>query len=238
MSVQSSQTIGAIAAALAKAQGEVMGAAKDRVNPHFKAPYATLASVWEACRGALSKHGIAVVQSPSADGAVVSVETRLIHSSGEWIACSLSAAGRDATPQSVGSATTYLRRYGLMSMVGIAPEDDDGNDSQPAVHHEHPTVTKAKQTFPDAQEVKDEWHVGRFKAVCGRLWPGVTESDLQELTDGALELMGANRKMLPAKGGVWALFQTGGMGARQEAIMKAEELLKKNEPMPDFKGDK
>lgn len=128
---ETSQTVGALAAALAKAQAEIEGAAKDRVNPHFKSSYATLASVWDACRPALSKHGLAVVQSPESDGPAVTVHTTLLHASGEWMRSSLTASARDGTPQSIGSALTYLRRYSLASMVGVAPEDDDGNDAQP-----------------------------------------------------------------------------------------------------------
>ena len=120
-----SEAIDAIATALAKAQGEMGGAKKDAANPFFKSKYADLASVRDACIGALSKHGIAVVQSPSAEGATVSVVTLLVHSSGQWMRGVASCTAKDDSPQSVGSATTYLRRYALQSFAFIAPEDDD-----------------------------------------------------------------------------------------------------------------
>lgn len=122
-----SDSLAALAGALAKAQGEMEGAAKGSLNPHFKNRYADLASIWDACRGPLSKHGLSVLQPVSADGAKVTVTTILAHSSGEWLEESLTMTAQQNTPQGVGSAITYGRRYGLASMVGIAPEDDDGN---------------------------------------------------------------------------------------------------------------
>lgn len=124
-----SPSIGKLADALAKAQGEMEGASKDSTNPHFKSKYADLAAVREACKP-LSKHGIAHLQPTKADGAKVTVTTMLIHSSGEWIAEDLTLTAGQATPQAVGSAITYGRRYGLAAMVGIAPEDDDGEAAE------------------------------------------------------------------------------------------------------------
>ena len=122
-----SASIAALAGALAKAQGAMEGASKGNVNPHFKSRYADLASVWDACRDPLSKNGLAILQPVKADGAKVTVTTLLVHSSGEWVEESLTMTAAQNTPQGVGSAITYGRRYGLASMVGIAPEDDDGN---------------------------------------------------------------------------------------------------------------
>ena len=122
-----SEQINEIAAAIAKAQGQIKGASKDANNPFFKSKYADLASVWDACRGALSANGLAVIQSPSASGTSVSVDTLLAHASGQWIAGTVSVTAREDTPQAIGSAVTYLRRYALQSFVGVAPEDDDGN---------------------------------------------------------------------------------------------------------------
>lgn len=125
-----SEQINEIAGALAKAQGAIRGAAKDSLNPHFKNRYADLASVWEACREQLAANGIAVVQAPGAEGATVSVETLLVHSSGQWFKDALSTLAADARAQSIGSAITYLRRYALAAMVGVAPEDDDGEAAE------------------------------------------------------------------------------------------------------------
>lgn len=150
-----SSTIGAIAGALAKAQGEMDGARKDSTNPHFKSQYADLASVWDACRAPLSKHGLSVLQPVSADGAKVTVTTILAHSSGEWLEESLTMTAQQNTPQGVGSAITYGRRYGLASMVGIAPEDDDGNaaSGKPSLQQETSASPQPRQK-PDGY---DDW---------------------------------------------------------------------------------
>ena len=123
-----------LATALALAQGSMQGAVKDRTNPAFKSSYADLASTWDACRVALSTNGLAVSQHPGRleDGSVT-VTTMLLHRSGQHISSICSALPRDASPASVGSVVTYLRRYGLAAAVGVSPEDDDGQAaSQPA----------------------------------------------------------------------------------------------------------
>lgn len=126
---EQSSTIGALAAALAKAQGQMRNAKKDSVNPHFKSNYADLASVIDACREALSINSLAFVQRVTSCPEGVKVTTTLMHSSGEWMrdACVMPVAQR--TPQGMGSAITYGRRYGLSAMVGVAAEDDDGQEA-------------------------------------------------------------------------------------------------------------
>ena len=142
--MRTSESTKEIAAALSKAQAKIKGAEKDADNPFFNSSYATLASVWEACREAITHEGLSVAQgTESGDGDKIKVVTRLMHSSGEWIESDLSVmpmkmkvdrndTEKQVTPQSVGSALTYVRRYALAAMVGVAPEDDDGNAaSQP-----------------------------------------------------------------------------------------------------------
>jgi hypothetical protein len=127
--VNRSPEIAQLATALAAAQGEIEGASKDTLNPHFGKAYADLASVWEACRAPLSKASLAVIQTPVAEGARVAVETLLVHKSGEWISNELVMIAAAANPQAVGSAITYARRYALMAIVGVAPAEDDGNSA-------------------------------------------------------------------------------------------------------------
>lgn len=122
-----SESLNELAAALAKAQAEIGGAERKSRNPHFKSQYADLASVWDAIRGPLTKHGLSVVQSPAVDGVLVSMTTLLLHTSGQWIRNTCQAHPRDLSPQSVASVVTYLRRYALAAMTstyGDAPEDD------------------------------------------------------------------------------------------------------------------
>ena len=140
-----SSSIGALAAALGKAQAQIVAAAKDRENPFFHSRYATLGSCWDACRGPLTSNGLAVLQPVKADGARVTVTTLLAHSSGEWIQESLTLTALKNDPQSVGSAVTYGRRYGLAAMVGIAADDDDG---QAASTHPEPAAPARKRPAP------------------------------------------------------------------------------------------
>lgn len=122
-----SNTIADLADALAAAQGEVENATKNSANPHFRSKYADLAEIINTVRPVFSKHGLAVIQSPSYDGGIVSVTTLLTHKSGQWIKDVASAPASKLDAQGIGSATTYLRRYSLAAFAGIAQEDDDGN---------------------------------------------------------------------------------------------------------------
>jgi hypothetical protein len=124
--MQTSSDIGKLAPALAGALGEIANAAKDSKNPHFKSTYASLASVIDATKATLASHGLVVVQAPGWQDGRVTVTTRIIHTSGEWIEATAEAPAPKADPQGVGSAVTYLRRYSLAAMCGITQEDDDG----------------------------------------------------------------------------------------------------------------
>ena len=117
-----------IATALASAQINMGKALKQANNPHFRSKYADLGSVMDACLPALNEHGIAVIQPTGEDDAGRYVETILIHGeSGEQLSCRVPLIVGKNDMQGYGSAVTYARRYGLMAMAGIAPEDDDGN---------------------------------------------------------------------------------------------------------------
>lgn len=154
--MKSSEAINELAGALSKAQGKIQGAHKDKTNTYYDSKYADLASVWDACREPLSENGLAVVQSFSDEileyqgfdkegkevtlsYARVTVLTRLIHSSGQWFETSAVSESRDAGPQAIGSVVTFMRRYQLQSLVGVAGEDDDGNAATkpPATNGHH-----------------------------------------------------------------------------------------------------
>ena len=128
--VKMSPGIEKIAAALAMAQAEMRPAVTDKTNPFFKASYADLASVWESCRGPLSKNGISVVQVPTLCGGKLVLITMLLHSSGQYIRGEYPVVPLKTDPQGIGSALTYARRYSLASMVGICTDDDDGETAQ------------------------------------------------------------------------------------------------------------
>lgn len=122
-----SPTIGKITVALAAVQATLQPADKDGTNPHFNSKFATLASIWDACRKPLSDGKLAVTQGVDVNERGNIFWTLLMHESGEWIRSEMPFMLTKADPQGVGSAMTYYRRYGLAAMVGIIQDDDDGN---------------------------------------------------------------------------------------------------------------
>jgi hypothetical protein len=122
-----------IAMALAAAQMMMGKALKQNTNPAFKAKYADLGSVMDACLPALNANGIAVIQPFFDDESGRYIKTIFIHGeSGEHMECRVPLITSKNDMQGFGSAATYARRYGLMAMAGIAPEDDDGNAASKA----------------------------------------------------------------------------------------------------------
>lgn len=123
-----SEQINELAAALAKAQGQLEGAKKSSSNPFFKSKYADLAECWNTCREALTANGISVIQMPEEinETGRLNITTMLAHSSGQYISSTLTMTVTKLDPQAIGSAITYGRRYALAAMVGLAQEDDDG----------------------------------------------------------------------------------------------------------------
>jgi hypothetical protein len=117
-----------LATALAKAQGEVENAKKVSNNPHFKSKYADLGTIWDVIRVPLTSNGLSVLQLPcEAPPGQIGLVTHILHSSGQSVSERFFVGLKDASnPQQVGSALTYMKRYTLLGVAGIASEDDDG----------------------------------------------------------------------------------------------------------------
>lgn len=131
--------------ALAAAQAEMGRALKQSNNPHFRSKYADLGNVMDACLPALTKHGISVTQPVVAGEITTIVKTVLTHgASNTSVECEIPLILGKNDMQGFGSAMTYARRYGLMAMAGIAPEDDDGNAAAKSAPN------KAQQGLQDA----------------------------------------------------------------------------------------
>ena len=146
----------AIAAAFVKAQADFGPALKTNTNPHFKSKYAGLDACVEAVIDALHKHGIALLQRTHLCESGVTVETILIHSSGETLSGGLlhvPASKND--PQGYGSALTYARRYSLMATCGIAAEDDDGNAASKPTSYTAPRKPAPRATDEPEKESFD-----------------------------------------------------------------------------------
>jgi len=116
-----------LATALSKAQAKIIGAVKDSNNPFYKSKYADLATVWDAVRGPLTENGLSLTQFPSAapEGSVA-LTTMLMHSSGQWVRETITMKPKENTPQAIGSALTYCRRYAIAAVTGCPQIDDDG----------------------------------------------------------------------------------------------------------------
>jgi hypothetical protein len=148
-----------IAPAFIKAKRAFMPALKDKNNPAFRSKYADLGACLEAVEDALLENSIALYQETFEDQTGVTVETVLLHESGETIRggkLHVPAAKQD--PQGYGSALTYARRYSLMTACGIAPEDDDGNAATKAVRESKPDsvgLANAVNAIRNAAKVED-----------------------------------------------------------------------------------
>ena len=181
-----SDSIGALAAALSKAQADITGALKDSSNPFFKSKYADLASCWDACRKQLAANNLAVIQTVyvhwEKDESVLA--TTLAHSSGEWIRSELPIRAKDASPQAQGSAITYARRYALAAIVGLAQIDDDAEAAQGRAFTNDPRGDLGKKV----DQTKRDQFVQQFR--------GAFDLDAEE-KDIALAVMAVHEALNP-----------------------------------------
>lgn len=211
-----SEQIDKIAPALVKLQSDLAPVQKamtakirsDKGNYEYS--YADLASVWEAAREPLPKAGFYVMQGASVKDRTVSVTTMLIHESGQWAMCELTLIAGDTKPQSIGSAITYGRRYGMSPLLGIVTEEDDdgGRASRGKGHGDDNAQPKQKSKNQPVNESNNqpvnesnnappaEPHAAEKEALrnlCGV--KTVTEADtiVHWITEGAVETADALR---------------------------------------------
>src|SRR3974390_1668556 len=180
----SSDRIGALAAALAKAQAEIANPEKSLtatiVSPFPREGsrtfrYAPLSSGLDLVRKCLGQHEIATVQTTAIDrdSGLIRLTTTLVHASGEWVSSDwpVCPVNETAAPHRLGAALTYARRYALFTLVGIAGEDDldapdlpnAGLSSETQTAFGEPSLMQAGQTRP---------HEYRRLAGCCRPWKG------------------------------------------------------------------
>ena len=130
--MKTSENINEIAKAMSLAQKEMKPALLDATNPFFKSKYSNMLSVWETVREPLTNHSLTVWQDVQTLEKSVSVTTRVVHSSGQWVEFGpfcIPFSKLDA--HSIGSATTYAKRYSFCAALGIVSDepDDDANNA-------------------------------------------------------------------------------------------------------------
>lgn len=166
--MKQSESIANIAKAIVLAQAAAKGALKDGKNEFFKkdgkaTSYATLDSVIEACRDALSKNNLAVIQSPIlTEKDLYCVETRIQHNSGEFYEIQTPLLMGQQTMQAFGSAITYAKRYALSSLMNISTDgDDNGDEASKRVEKASEIITKAKKEIKNPYIFEGGEHKGK-----------------------------------------------------------------------------
>lgn len=165
--MNTSETIGQLAKALAAAQIELTNPVLNKVNPHFRSKYADLANVLNSVRPILGKHNIAVMQITETLDSAILLHTRLIHTSGEWISSTypVSHIGKH---QEMGAALTYAKRQALSAMVAVAGEDDDdGNEAtqqtlKPSAFTKPAKKANANEYDPEASAAVHDQMIGEL----------------------------------------------------------------------------
>lgn len=201
MNAQTKVEAATLSSAMALAFAEIEGAKKDANNPHFNAKFASLGSVMDAVKPALSNHGLFFTQASHVVPDGVCVETIIHHASGETLSCGqlyVPANKKDA--QGFGSALTYARRYSLMTAFGVPTEDDDGNAAVSSASTQSRSVPKA---VPASDEQRDL--IQQIAPGAGKTLQGICESykitSLKELTFAQADSLIARLRSLttPAK---------------------------------------
>jgi hypothetical protein len=159
--MRTSDSITELATALAIAQGQFKPLLKTGTNPHLNSKYADLAGVRDSVIESLSVNSLSYVQAIEAasDARSLLCITRLMHKSGEWIESELAlpvgASEKQNYIQQAGSAITYLRRYTLSALLGVAADDDDDGSTAKGAAPSHAACPKA-QTTPAPQQANPQ----------------------------------------------------------------------------------
>lgn len=183
----------AFSKAFIQAQSNMEAITKENKNDAFKgSKYADLATVVAAIVPAMNKAGIAVLQSPAFDGEMVTITTTLLHESGATVTSDLKLRPSKSDPQGVGSAITYGRRYSLLAVAGVAPEDDDGNaasgprqpTNEPKAAPKPPTLAeRAGRLTATLQAVKTKADLERAYSLASALRAELDDKEPDILAD-------------------------------------------------------
>lgn len=139
---------GGIYDALVEAQAEFASIKRDRTNPYFNSRYATFEAIVEATRPILARHGLGFMQSAEGCMLITVVYNRI----GQTVTSTVPFVyGERATPQQIGSALTYAKRYGIACALGVAIEEDDSDDdgNRASGQQKKNNQSTPKQEIPD-----------------------------------------------------------------------------------------
>lgn len=186
-----------LAKAFVALQADLVPVAKSATNPFFKSKYAPLPEVMETIQPLLAKHKLAVMQPMTHLDGEPAIKTILVHESGEMIEEVSPVFLDKKSAQSHGSAITYARRYGLMSLLGlVADEDDDGHKatqaySKPAQATQAPKadnqLSEAKKAINEALEAQGVTTIAAKKAKITSL---ISKSTIDTLNDAEAVMSG------------------------------------------------
>lgn len=189
--MQKSETVGKLAEALSKAQGEMKPAKFDAVNPFFKSKYSSLGEIVESAKAVLAKHGLSVIQTVAGDVENVVIETMLAHSSGEWVSNSMAIKPVKADPQGIGSVITYGRRYCYASIIGqVSDEDTDANSvDQQRATEPRKTASDVLADEPFVKTISDKQAKMLFAKATSK---GIPHAELKALIKGICNVEHSN----------------------------------------------
>ena len=145
-------------AALAKAQSQMKTPNKDATNPHFRNRYASLKSCIKAIKPALNTNGFALIQAAGKDEMGHYIQTTFEHTSGGLFSSKFYMEPEKKGMQGLGSAATYAKRYGLLGLAGIEPDedaDDDGNAADEKEKEHDDAVRAERNETPDKPSDRD-----------------------------------------------------------------------------------
>jgi hypothetical protein len=177
-----SDTVGELAKALVQAQADFGPLVKGSKNEFFRSKYSDLSAVMDVIRGPLHEHGLCFVQTNEPDEpGFITLETTLIHTSGEWVAGRIRMPLVKSDPQGYGSAMTYARRYALQAILGLAAEDDD---AESATQRKAP-VDRSKPEKPPSPPAEPQTPpTGQETPITApqrkKLWAMMTEAGLDK----------------------------------------------------------
>lgn len=165
-----SELIKELVTALCKAQGRFGIAEFDCTNPHFKSRYASLTSVMNVVRKPLADEGLSIVQIVEETDVGMFLETKLFHSSGQWLTGRMPLFLSKKDMQGLGSAVTYAKRYAIAAMLGVVSDDDDDGNAAVVTTK---VVTTPLNKPPKNDSVAKPRHVTELWAFCQKVkFPG------------------------------------------------------------------